>query len=174
GHDDSSEELAAWRHHSTSEVINASTTLTPQASHIGTSQINPNIAAIQTSHGLASEIYFLPISPEYVPYVPEQERPDGVLLTFGGQNALNVGVKLDKMGALDQINISVAKSEAVSTVPEALRAASEIGYPVIVRAAYALGGPGSGFADHEDELRDLSARSLSLSPQILVEKSLKG
>ncbi|CAD6943058.1 unnamed protein product [Tilletia controversa] len=169
-----SEELAAWRHHSTSEVINASTTLTPQASHIGTSQINPNIAAIQTSHGLASEIYFLPISPEYVPYVPEQERPDGVLLTFGGQNALNVGVKLDKMGALDQINISVAKSEAVSTVPEALRAASEIGYPVIVRAAYALGGPGSGFADHEDELRDLSARSLSLSPQILVEKSLKG
>ncbi|KAE8190649.1 hypothetical protein CF335_g6303 [Tilletia laevis] len=76
--------------------------------------------------------------------------------------------------ALDQINISVAKSEAVSTVPEALRAASEIGYPVIVRAAYALGGPGSGFADHEDELRDLSARSLSLSPQILVEKSLKG
>ncbi|CAD6885990.1 unnamed protein product, partial [Tilletia caries] len=75
--------------------------------------------------------------------------------------------------ALDQINISVAKSEAVSTVPEALRAASEIGYPVIVRAAYALGGPGSGFADHEDELRDLSARSLSLSPQILVEKSLK-
>ncbi|CAD6946434.1 unnamed protein product [Tilletia caries] len=171
-------------------------------SGIETVLINPNIATIQTSHDLASEIYFLPISPEYVAYVLEKERPDGVLLTFGGQSALNVGVKLDEMGvferlgvkvlgsqvdvlrmcedrdlfvqALDQINIPVAKSEAVSTVPEALRAASEIGYPVIVRAAYALGGLGSGFADNEDELRDLSARSLSLSPQILVEKSLKG
>ncbi|KAK0520759.1 carbamoyl-phosphate synthase (glutamine-hydrolyzing) cpa2 [Tilletia horrida] len=171
-------------------------------SGIETVLVNPNIATIQTSHDLASDIYFLPISPEYVAYVLEKERPDGVLLTFGGQSALNVGVKLDEMGvfdrlgikvlgsqvdvlrmcedrdlfvqALDQINIPVAKSEAVSTVPEALRAASEIGYPVIVRAAYALGGLGSGFADNEDELRDLSARSLSLSPQILVEKSLKG
>lgn len=180
------------------------------------------------SHHLASQIYFLPISPEYVAYVLEKERPDGVLLTFGGQSALNVGVKLDEMGVFDrlgvkvlgsqvdvlrmcedrdlfvqaldrecaplpsaalrlarssvsftcaapsEINIPVAKSEAVSSVPEALRAAQTIGYPVIVRAAYALGGLGSGFANNEDELRDLSARSLSLSPQILVEKSLKG
>ncbi|WFD29188.1 carbamoyl-phosphate synthase (glutamine-hydrolyzing) [Malassezia sp. CBS 17886] len=171
-------------------------------SGIETVLINPNIATIQTSHQLASQIYFLPISPDYVAYVLEKERPDGVFLTFGGQSALNVGVKLDEMGvferlgvqvlgsqvdvlrmcedrdlfvqALDQIDIPVARSEAVSTVPEALRAAKEIGYPVIVRAAFALGGLGSGFADNEDELRDLSARSLSLSPQILVEKSLKG
>ncbi|PWN47839.1 putative arginine-specific carbamoyl-phosphate synthetase, ammonia chain [Violaceomyces palustris] len=171
-------------------------------SGIETILINPNIATIQTSHHLASQIYFLPISPDYVAYVLEKERPDGVLLTFGGQSALNVGVKLDEMGvferlgvkvlgsqvdvlrmcedrdlfvqALDQINIPVAKSEAVSTINQALKAAEKIGYPVIVRAAYALGGLGSGFADNEDELRDLSARSLSLSPQILVEKSLKG
>ncbi|CAO1639119.1 unnamed protein product [Sympodiomycopsis kandeliae] len=171
-------------------------------SGIETILINPNIATIQTSHHLASQIYFLPISPDYVAYVLEKERPDGVLLTFGGQSALNVGVKLDEMGvferlgvkvlgsqvdvlrmcedrdlfvqALDQINIPVAKSEAVSSVPSALKAAKEIGYPVIVRAAYALGGLGSGFAENEEELRDLSARSLSLSPQILVEKSLKG
>ncbi|KDN52624.1 putative arginine-specific carbamoyl-phosphate synthetase, ammonia chain [Tilletiaria anomala UBC 951] len=171
-------------------------------SGIETILINPNIATIQTSHHLASQIYFLPISPEYVAYVLEKERPDGVLLTFGGQSALNVGVKLDEMGvferlgvevlgsqvdvlrmcedrdlfvqALDQINIPVAKSEAVSSVNAALKAAEDIGYPVIVRAAYALGGLGSGFAENEEELRDLSARSLSLSPQILVEKSLKG
>lgn len=171
-------------------------------SGIETVLINPNIATIQTSHTHADQIYFLPISPDYVAYVLEKERPDGVLLTFGGQSALNVGVKLDEMGvfdrlgvkvlgsqvdvlrmcedrelfvqALDQINIPVAKSEAVSSVPSALKAAEKIGYPVIVRAAYALGGLGSGFADNEDELRDLSARSLSLSPQILVEKSLKG
>ena len=171
-------------------------------SGIETVLINPNIATIQTSHSLASEIYFLPVTPDYVAYVLEKERPDGVLLTFGGQSALNVGVKLDEMGvferlgiqvlgsqvdvlrmcedrelfvqALDQIDIPVARSEAVSTVSEALRAAEAIGYPVIVRAAYALGGLGSGFADNEEELRDLSARSLSLSPQILVEKSLRG
>ena len=171
-------------------------------SGIETILINPNIATIQTSHHLASQIYFLPISPEYVAYVLEKERPDGVLLTFGGQSALNVGVKLEDMGvferlgvkvlgsqvdvlkmcedrdlfvqALDQINIPVAKSEAVDSIPAALKAAENIGYPVIVRAAYALGGLGSGFANNEDELRDLSARSLSLSPQILVEKSLKG
>lgn len=171
-------------------------------SGIETVLINPNIATIQTSHSLASEIYFLPITPDYVAYVIEKERPDGVLLTFGGQSALNVGVKLDEMGvferlgvqvlgsqvdvlricedrelfvqALDEINIPVARSQAVSTVPEALQAASQIGYPVIVRAAFALGGLGSGFAENEQELRDLSARSLSLSPQILVEKSLRG
>mgnify|MGYP001759613381 FL=1 len=166
-------------------------------SGIETVLINPNIATIQTSQELASQIYFLPISPDYVAYVLERERPDGVFLNFGGQSALNVGVKLDEMGvferlgvkvlgsqpdvlrmcedrdlfvqALDEIDIPVARSEAVSTVQEALRAAKEIGYPVIVRAAYALGGLGSGFADNEEELRDLSARSLSLSPQILVE-----
>lgn len=171
-------------------------------SGIETVLINPNIATIQTSHSLASEIYFLPVTPDYVAYVLEKERPDGVLLTFGGQSALNVGVKLDEMGvferlgvqvlgsqvdvlrmcedrelfvqALDEINIPVARSQAVSTVPEALHAASQIGYPVIVRAAFALGGLGSGFAENEQELRDLSARSLSLSPQILVEKSLRG
>lgn len=171
-------------------------------SGIETVLINPNIATIQTSQELASQIYFLPISPDYVAYVLERERPDGVFLNFGGQSALNVGVKLDEMGvferlgvkvlgsqpdvlrmcedrdlfvqALDEIDIPVARSEAVSTVNEALRAAKEIGYPVIVRAAYALGGLGSGFADNEEELRDLSARSLSLSPQILVEKSLRG
>ncbi|KOS16534.1 carbamoyl-phosphate synthase [Malassezia pachydermatis] len=171
-------------------------------SGIETILINPNIATIQTSQELASRIYFLPISPDYVAYVLERERPDGVFLNFGGQSALNVGVKLDEMGvferlgvqvlgsqpdvlrmcedrdlfvqALDEIDIPVARSEAVSNVSEALRAAKEIGYPVIVRAAYALGGLGSGFADNEEELRDLSARSLSLSPQILVEKSLRG
>ena len=171
-------------------------------SGIETVLINPNIATIQTSHELASEVYFLPITPDYVAYVLEKERPDGVLLTFGGQSALNVGVKLEEMGvferlgvqvlgsqvdvlrmcedrdlfvqALDQIGIPVARSEAVSTVNEALRAAEAIGYPVIVRAAFALGGLGSGFAENEEELRDLSARSLSLSPQVLVEKSLRG
>ena len=171
-------------------------------SGIETVLINPNIATIQTSHALASEVYFLPITPDYVAYVLEKERPDGVLLTFGGQSALNVGVKLEEMGvferlgvqvlgsqvdvlrmcedrdlfvqALDQIGIPVARSEAVSTVNEALRAAEAIGYPVIVRAAFALGGLGSGFAENEEELRDLSARSLSLSPQVLVEKSLRG
>jgi carbamoyl-phosphate synthase large subunit len=162
-------------------------------SGIETILINPNIATIQTSHTHADQVYFLPISPDYVAYVLEKERPDGVLLTFGGQSALNVGVKLDEMGiferlgvkvlgsqvdvlrmcedrelfvkALDEINIPVAKSEAVSSVDEALKAAGRIGYPVIVRAAYALGGLGSGFAEDEDELRDLSARSLSLSPR---------
>lgn len=171
-------------------------------SGIETVLINPNIATIQTSQELASCIYFLPVSPDYVAYVLERERPDGVFLNFGGQSALNVGVQLDEMGvferlgvqvlgsqpdvlrmcedrdlfvqALDEIGVPVARSEAVSTVKEALRAASEIGYPVIVRAAYALGGLGSGFAENEEELRDLSARSLSLSPQILVEKSLRG
>ena len=171
-------------------------------SGIETILINPNIATIQTSQELASRIYFLPVSPDYVAYVLERERPDGIFLNFGGQSALNVGVKLDEMGvlerlgiqvlgsqpdvlrmcedrdlfvqALDEIQIPVARSEAVSTVKEALDAAKNIGYPVIVRAAYALGGLGSGFADSEEELRDLSARSLSLSPQILVEKSLRG
>ncbi|KAF9039443.1 carbamoyl-phosphate synthase [Hymenopellis radicata] len=164
--------------------------------------INPNIATWQTSHQLASEVYFLPITADYVAYVLEKERPDGILLTFGGQSALNVGIALDKMGvlerlgvqvlgtpirtlevsedrdlfvqALNEINIPAARSTAVSSVNAALAAAEEIGYPVILRSAFTLGGLGSGFADDADELRDLSAKSLSLSPQVLIERSMKG
>ncbi|KAG1746493.1 hypothetical protein EDB19DRAFT_2023429 [Suillus lakei] len=164
--------------------------------------INPNIATWQTSHELASEVYFLPITADYVAYVLEKERPDGILLTFGGQSALNVGIELDKMGLLERLNIKVlgtpirtlevsedrelfvqalkeidipvAQSTAVSTVNAALDAAEEIGYPVILRSAFTLGGLGSGFANNPDELRDLSAKSLSLSPQVLIERSMKG
>ncbi|KAG9221154.1 hypothetical protein CCMSSC00406_0005407 [Pleurotus cornucopiae] len=164
--------------------------------------INPNIATWQTSHQLASEVYFLPITADYVAYVLEKERPDGILLTFGGQSALNVGIELDKMGvlerlgvqvlgtpiktlevsedrdlfvqALKEIDIPVAQSTAVSSVNDALAAAEVIGYPVILRSAFTLGGLGSGFANDADELRDLSAKSLSLSPQVLIERSMKG
>lgn len=164
--------------------------------------INPNIATNQTSHSLADEIYYLPVTAEYITYIIEREKPDGILLTFGGQTGLNVGVQLDKMGvferygvkvlgtpiktletsedrdlfakALNEINIPIAESIAVETVDDALAAAADIGYPIIVRSAYSLGGLGSGFAENENELRDLSSRSLSLAPQILVEKSLKG
>ncbi|KOS20325.1 Carbamoyl-phosphate synthase arginine-specific large chain [Escovopsis weberi] len=164
--------------------------------------INPNIATIQTNHTLADEVYYLPVTPEYVTYVIEKEKPDGIFLSFGGQTALNLGVQMQRMGlfekygvkvlgtsvrtlelsedrdlfakALEEINIPIAKSIAVGTVDEALDAADKIGYPIIVRAAYALGGLGSGFANNEDELRNMAARSLTLSPQILVEKSLKG
>lgn len=164
--------------------------------------VNPNIATIQTDHKLADEVYYLPVTPEYVTYVIERERPDGVLLTFGGQTALNLGVKMDEMGiwdrygvkvlgtsiqtlrtsedrdlfakALKEINIPIAESIAVDTVDGALAAAAKIKYPIIVRSAYALGGLGSGFANNDVELRNLSSRSLTLAPQILVEKSLKG
>ncbi|KAF2207646.1 hypothetical protein CERZMDRAFT_107697 [Cercospora zeae-maydis SCOH1-5] len=164
--------------------------------------VNPNIATIQTSHVLADEIYYLPVTPEYVTYVIEKERPDGIFLSFGGQTALNLGVKMDEMGiferygvkvlgtsvqtlktsedrdlfakALKEINIPIAESIAVETVEDALKAAETVGYPIIVRAAFALGGLGSGFADNPEELRNMAARSLTLSPQILVEKSLKG
>ena len=164
--------------------------------------INPNIATIQTNHSLADEVYYLPVTPEYVSYVIEKEKPDGIFLSFGGQTALNLGVQMQRMGlfekygvrvlgtsvrtlelsedrdlfarALDEINIPIAKSIAVGTIEEALDAAQKVGYPIIVRAAYALGGLGSGFANNEEELRNLAARSLTLSPQILVEKSLKG
>ncbi|KAF4988671.1 hypothetical protein FGRMN_9638 [Fusarium graminum] len=164
--------------------------------------INPNIATIQTNHSLADEVYYLPVTPEYVSYVIEKEKPDGIFLSFGGQTALNLGVEMERLGlfekygvkvlgtsvrtlelsedrdlfarALDEINIPIAKSIAVGTVEEALDAAENIGYPIIVRAAYALGGLGSGFANNEEELRNMAARSLTLSPQILVEKSLKG
>ncbi|EMD33128.1 carbamoyl-phosphate synthase [Gelatoporia subvermispora B] len=164
--------------------------------------INPNIATWQTSHELASEVYFLPITADYVAYVLEKERPDGILLTFGGQSALNVGIALDRMGvlerlgvqvlgtpirtlevsedrdlfvqALKEIDIPAAQSTAVSSVNDALKAAEQIGYPVILRSAFTLGGLGSGFANNPDELRDLSAKSLSLSPQVLIERSMKG
>ncbi|KAJ5143864.1 uncharacterized protein N7515_002651 [Penicillium bovifimosum] len=164
--------------------------------------INPNIATIQTDHKLADEVYYLPVTPEYVTHVIERERPDGILLTFGGQTGLNLGVQMNRMGiferygvkvlgtsiktletsedrdlfaqALNEINIPIAESTAVETVEDALKAAEQVGYPIIVRSAYALGGLGSGFAANPEELRDLSSRSLSLSPQILVEKSLKG
>ncbi|KKK12382.1 hypothetical protein AOCH_001897 [Aspergillus ochraceoroseus] len=164
--------------------------------------INPNIATIQTDHKLADEVYYLPVTPEYVTYVIERERPDGIFLSFGGQTALNLGVQMNRMGtferygvrvlgtsiktletsedrdlfakALNEINIPIAESIAVSTVDDALKAAEQVGYPIIVRSAYALGGLGSGFAANPEELRDLSSRSLTLSPQILVEKSLRG
>ncbi|KAI1764811.1 putative carbamoyl-phosphate synthase arginine-specific large chain [Hypoxylon sp. FL1150] len=164
--------------------------------------MNPNIATIQTNHSLADEVYYLPVTPEYVSYVIERERPDGIFLSFGGQTALNLGVQMQRMGllerynvkvlgtsvhtlelsedrdlfakALNEIDIPIAKSIAVGTVDDALDAATKVGYPIIVRAAYALGGLGSGFANNEEELRNMAARSLTLSPQILVEKSLKG
>lgn len=164
--------------------------------------INPNIATIQTDHKLAGEVYYLPVTPQYVTHVIERERPDGIFLTFGGQTALNLGVKMDEMGiferygvkvlgtsiqtlrtsedrdlfakALKEINIPIAESIAVNTVGQALLAAEKIGYPIIVRSAYALGGLGSGFANNAEELANLSSRSLTLAPQILVEKSLKG
>ncbi|RPB26683.1 carbamoyl-phosphate synthase [Terfezia boudieri ATCC MYA-4762] len=170
--------------------------------NVHTLLLNPNIATIQTSHFLADEVFYLPVTPEYIIHVIEKERPDGILLTFGGQTALNCGVKLEHMGvferygvkvlgtpirtlevsedrdlfakALNEINIPIAESIAVNTVDEALAAAESVGYPIIVRSAYALGGLGSGFANNREELHDLAARSLSLSPQILVEKSLKG
>ena len=164
--------------------------------------INPNIATIQTDHKLADEVYYLPVTPEYVTYVIEREKPDGILLTFGGQTGLNLGVKMNRMGiferygvkvlgtpirtlevsedrdlfakALKEIDIPTAESIAVETVDDALKAAEVVGYPIIVRSAYALGGLGSGFANNPEELENLSSRSLTLSPQILVEKSLKG
>jgi carbamoyl-phosphate synthase large subunit len=169
---------------------------------ITTVLINPNIATVQTSDGFADKIYFLPVTPFFVEKVIKKEKPDGILLAFGGQTALNCGVQLYKSGILekynlkvlgtpvqaimdtedrelfvkklDEINVKTIKSEAVSTTADAIHAASELGYPVIVRAAYALGGLGSGFCDNEQELVALVEKALSFSPQVLVEKSLKG
>ena len=169
---------------------------------IETILINPNIATVQTSDGFADHIYFLPVTPFFVEKVIEKERPDGILLAFGGQTALNCGVALYESGVLekynvrvlgtpvraimdtedrelfvrklDEIGVKTIKSEAVSNVDDAIRAARELGYPVIVRAAYALGGLGSGFCDNEEELVALTEKALSFSPQVLVEKSLKG
>ena len=169
---------------------------------IHTVLINPNIATVQTSEGVADQIYFLPVTPYFVEKVIEKERPDGIMLAFGGQTALNCGVALykdkvfEKYGVkvlgtpvqaiidtedreifvqkLDEIDVKTIQSEAVENVEDARRAAAELGYPVIVRAAYALGGLGSGFCDNEAELNVLVEKAFSFSPQVLVEKSLRG
>lgn len=169
---------------------------------IETILINPNIATVQTSEGVADQIYFLPVTPYFVEKVIQKEKPQGVLLAFGGQTALNCGVELYKSGVLekydlevlgtpvqaiidtedrelfvrklDEINVKTIKSEAVKNIPDARRAAKELGYPVIIRAAYALGGLGSGFCDNEEELDKIAEKAFSFSPQVLVEKSLKG
>ena len=169
---------------------------------IETVLINPNIATVQTSEGFADKIYFLPVTPYFVEKVIEKERPDGILLAFGGQTALNCGVAMYQSGVfekydlrvlgtpvqaimdtedrelfikkLDEIDVKTIKSEAVNSVSDALEAAKQLGYPVIVRAAYALGGLGSGFCDTPEELVALTEKALSFSPQVLIEKSLKG
>jgi carbamoyl-phosphate synthase small subunit len=164
--------------------------------------INPNIATVQTSKDVADTVYFQPVTPEFVERVIEKERPDGILLSFGGQTALNCGVELYQKGVLekygvsvlgtpvqaiidtedrdlfvkrlDEIGVKTIKSEACSTVEEVQRAAHELGFPVILRAAYALGGLGSGFCDNEEELLAQAEEAFSFSPQVLVEKSLRG
>ena len=164
--------------------------------------INPNIATVQTSEGVADQIYFLPVQPYFVERVIQKERPDGILLAFGGQTALNCGVELYRSGVLEkygvkvlgtpvqaimdtedrelfvdklnEIDVKTIKSEACENIEQARRAAAELGYPVILRAAYALGGLGSGFCDNEQELDKLAEKAFSFSPQVLVEKSLKG
>jgi len=169
---------------------------------ITTVLINPNIATVQTSDGFADKIYFLPVTPYFVERVIRKEKPDGILLAFGGQTALNCGVELhrscilEKYGVevlgtpvqaimdtedrelfvkkLDEIDVKTIKSEAVNSIADAKNAAAALGYPVIVRAAYALGGLGSGFCDNEEELVALVEKALAFSPQVLVEKSLKG
>ena len=169
---------------------------------IETVLINPNIATVQTSEGVADRIYFLPVTPFFVEKVIRKERPQGILLAFGGQTALNCGVSLYKEGVLekygvevlgtpvqaiidtedrelfvrklDEIGVKTIKSHACENIEEARRAAADLGYPVIIRAAYALGGLGSGFCDNEEELNKLAEKAFSFSPQVLVEKSLKG
>ena len=169
---------------------------------IQTVLINPNIATVQTSEGVADTIYFLPVTPFFVEKVIQKEKPQGILLAFGGQTALNCGVELYRAGILEKYNVEVLgtpvqaiidtedrelfvnklneidvktiKSEAVENIVDARRAAKELGYPVIIRAAYALGGLGSGFCDNEEELNKLAEKAFSFSPQVLVEKSLKG
>ncbi len=169
---------------------------------IQTVLINPNIATVQTSEGVADQIYFLPVQPYFVERVIQKERPDGILLAFGGQTALNCGVALDQSGVLKkygvrvlgtpvkaimdtedrelfverlhEIGVKTIKSEACENMEQARKAAASLGYPVIIRAAYALGGLGSGFCDNEDELNKLAEKAFSFSPQVLVEKSLRG
>ena len=169
---------------------------------IETVLINPNIATVQTSEGVADKIYFLPVTPFFVERVIERERPQGILLSFGGQTALNCGVELYKAGTLERYNVQVLgtpvqaimdtedrdlfikkldeigvktiKSQPAENMEAARRAAKELGYPLIVRAAYALGGLGSGFVDNDQELEEVCEKAFSFSPQVLVEKSLKG
>ena len=169
---------------------------------IHTVLVNPNIATVQTSGGIADEIYFLPVTPFFIEKVIEKERPQGILLAFGGQTALNCGVALHQSGVLskynvevlgtpveaimntedrdlfarklDEIQVKTIQSHAVECVEDARRAAASLGYPVIIRAAYALGGLGSGFCDNEAELDELCSKAFAFSPQVLVEKSLKG
>ncbi len=169
---------------------------------IHTVLINPNIATIQTSENIADRVYFLPVTPEFVEQVIERERPQGILLAFGGQTALNCGVKLYESGVLEkydvkvlgtpvqaiidtedrekfveklnEINVKTIKSHAVTTVEDAKVVAAELGYPIIIRAAYTLGGLGSGFCNNVSELETLASKAFTYSPQILVEKSLKG
>ena len=164
--------------------------------------INPNIATVQTSKGVADTVYFQPVQPDFVERIIEKERPDGILLSFGGQTALNCGVELYQRGVLekygvkvlgtpvqaiidtedrdlfvkrlDEIGVKTIKSQACSTIEEVRQAAAELGFPVILRAAYALGGLGSGFCDNDEELEKQAEEAFSFSPQVLVEKSLRG
>ncbi|MDN4753122.1 carbamoyl-phosphate synthase (glutamine-hydrolyzing) large subunit [Porphyromonadaceae bacterium W3.11] len=169
---------------------------------IETVLVNPNIATVQTSANVANQVYFLPVTPYFIERVIQKEHPDGILLAFGGQTALNCGVELYRTGILkkynievlgtpvdaimasedrdifikklDEINVNTIQSNAVENIEEARKSAKELGYPVIVRAAYALGGLGSGFADNEEELNEIAEKAFSFSPQVLIEKSLKG
>ncbi|NLT04158.1 MAG: ATP-grasp domain-containing protein, partial [Bacteroidales bacterium] len=169
---------------------------------VSTVLINPNIATVQTSEGVADQIYFLPVTPYFVEKVIQREKPDGLLLSFGGQTALNCGVKLYETGILekyslqvlgtpvqsiidtedrerfverlDEIDVKTIKSTAVSNLADAHQAAENLGYPIIVRAAYALGGLGSGFCNNATELEALASKAFNYSNQLLVEKSLKG
>ncbi|MBR1917329.1 MAG: carbamoyl-phosphate synthase large subunit [Bacteroidaceae bacterium] len=169
---------------------------------ISTVLINPNVATVQTSQGVADKVYFMPVQPEFVTRIIEKERPDGVLLSFGGQTALNCGVELHRAGVfaqygvrvfgtpiqaiidtedrdlfvrrLDEIDVKTIRSQACSNVDEVRQAAVRLGYPVILRAAFALGGLGSGFCDDEDELLAQAEEAFSFSSQVLVEKSLRG
>lgn len=169
---------------------------------IETVLINPNIATVQTGEGMADHIYFLPVTPYFVEKIIQKERPQGIMLAFGGQTALNCGVELYKAGVLEkygvevlgtpvqaiidtedrelfveklnEIDVKTIRSEAVNNIADARRAAKELGYPVIIRAAYALGGLGSGFCDDERQLDALAEKAFAFSPQVLVEKSLKG
>lgn len=169
---------------------------------IETVLVNPNIATVQTSQGVADKIYFVPVTVEEVQRVIEKERPDGILLSFGGQTALNCGVALHEQGILDkygvqvlgtpvqaimdtedrelfvnklsEIDVKTIKSHPAHTMAEAKAAAQELGYPLIIRAAYALGGLGSGFVDNEQQLEEICEKAFSFSGQVLVEKSLKG
>ena len=169
---------------------------------IETVLINPNIATVQTSEGVADKVYFLPVTPFFVEKVILKEKPQGILLSFGGQTALNCGVELYRSGVLerngirvlgtpvqaiidtedrelfvrklDEIGVKTIRSHAASNLEEARAAAASVGYPVIIRAAYALGGLGSGFCENEAELNAVAGKAFSFSPQVLVEKSLRG